>query len=156
MATKSIFDCDSLDARNEPQRQQVTYDDDVFEFGCEVADEIDAAPKNVSISVTFDQNGDKSRKNGKRKAHDNFELENGRVYKVVKKYVPSIKVSTNGTSRRAVEANSHTEDYDLLKEIGCGTYGRVYKARWNPTQEVIAIKRLTCKMNVPYWVIFLL
>ncbi|XP_055315802.1 cyclin-dependent kinase 9-like [Sitodiplosis mosellana] len=151
MATKSIFDCESLDAHSdEPKRQQITYDDDLFGFGYEMVDEVDASPKNVSISVTFAQDAVNGRKNGKRKARVMSEFERGRLFKVAKTNVPSIKVSTNGSSRRTVETESPSKDYKLLREIGCGTYGKVYKAVWNSTKEVIAIKRLICKLNVPH------
>lgn len=156
MATKSIFDCESLDAQSQPERQQIIYDDDdLFGFGCDQTDEINAVPRNVSISVTFAHDEDNGRKNGKRKAKNISKFENGRVFKVAKKNVPSIKVVTNGKTRRAVENNGRAEeDYELLHEIGCGTYGRVYKAKWKITDEVIAIKRLVCKMTGPYAVMF--
>lgn len=150
MATKSIFDLESVDERSEPKRQLITYDDDCFEFGYgEEDDEVDSAPKNVSISVTFDPNEVNGRKNGKCKARDTAELEKGRVFKVAKTNGSTIKVTTNGTTRRAVETDGPSEDYELIQEIGCGTYGKVYKARWNSTNEMIAIKRFMCKLNVP-------
>lgn len=158
MATKSIFDCENLDARSPPERQQITYDDeDIFGFGCEEANEIDAAPKNVSISVTFGQDENNGQKNGKRKARDITKLDNGRMFKVAKTNVPSIKVTSNGAVRRAVESGTcdedEDEDYTMLKKIGSGTYGTVYKARWKLqgklSNDVIAIKRIVCKMSGP-------
>lgn len=155
----SIFDCDTVDACNKTERQQITYDDDIFEFGSETpADESNLIPRNVSISVTFAQNDgdddadvdDKRQMIGKRKAHTISELRNRKYFKAaVSKNVPTIKVIANDVCRRAVTTNSTTDEYELLKRIGKGTYGDVYKARWNITQEIIAIKRLTCKLNVP-------
>lgn len=157
MATKSIFDCDTLDVRSQPKRQQIAYDDDDlfgFGFGCEEADETDASPKNVSISVTFTHDANDGRKNGKRKAHNISELENERIFKMAKKNAPIVKMVSNGKSQKT-ECDSHVEEeYKLLLEIGCGTYGRVYKAQWNVTKEVIAIKRLICKLDGPHAVMF--
>lgn len=149
MATKSIFDLESVDTRSEPKRQQITYDDDCFEFGCaKEGDEVDAAPKNVSISVSFDPNEVNGRKNGKRKART-AELDRERAFKVAK-----TNGGTNGANRRDVEPETPSEQYELIREIGCGTYGKVYKARWNSTKEIIAIKRFKCKLNVQNVVIF--
>lgn len=136
MATKSIFDCDELNERNVPAREQITYDDDLFAFGIDATDEVDKVPQNVSISTKLTQNG-------KRKAnHSN--VENGRIFKAAKL---NIQVTANGGTRKATKTHERNDEYDLGKEIGSGTYGRVYKAKLHGSNEVIAIKRMTCKLN---------
>lgn len=146
MATKSIFDCGTPDVSNGSSRQQVVYDEDLFAFGNESPeDEIDCASNDVSITVTI--NGSDRKRNGKRKADDTPDQLNGKVFKRPKISAPNVRVIANGRSRRAVETRTKFEEYELQTEIGSGTYGRVYQARWNATGETIAVKRLTCKLN---------
>lgn len=47
------------------------------------------------------------------------------------------------------KTGSETEPYELIKQIGEGTYGRVYRGLCNLTKTVVAIKRLKCKLNTP-------
>lgn len=149
MATKSIFDCESFDAPQEPTRQLISYDEDLFTFESETGiDEIDSAPTNlVSISVKIENNG--IPKNGKRKGQSMAGPSNGRIFKKPKLDVMNIKVSTNGRYREVVESNSKSDEYTPLGLIGSGTYGKVYEARWNVTGETIAVKRLMCKLHTP-------
>lgn len=152
MATKSIFDCDELDARHQPTRQQITYDDDDWLAFGDATDQVDKPLNNVSISVSFTPIDDNRMKNGKRKANIS-RLENGRIFKAAKLNVQNITVTANGASRKAAKTNKNTDEYELLREIGSGTYGRVFKAKWNVTNEMIAIKRMICKLNTTSTVI---
>lgn len=153
MAAKSIFDCE-FEASSQSTRQLISYDEDLFAFDSETAtDDVDGTPTNLNVSVTIDCRN--ANRNGKRKA--NFELEkpNGTARKKSKSDLLNIKVSTNGRSRQVfesrtrqvVDGSSHSDEYTPLNIIGCGTYGEVFKARWNTTGETIAVKRLNCKLN---------
>lgn len=149
MATKSKFDCDSIDTPETSNREQIVYDEDIFSFGTELpSDKFDAASKNVSISVSYSPSD--RRKNGKRKA---LELNDGPLFKARELNIPTIEVTSNGVTRQAVTNNEKRAEYEILKKIGNGTYGNVYKARLN-NKDVIAIKRITCKLNRPHTVIF--
>lgn len=146
MATKSIFDWNTPDVADEPSRQQVVYDEDLFAFGSvSPSDETNCPSNNVSISVTNNRFNGKT--NGKRKADDASDKLYGKISKKPKIDAPNIRVIANGGSRRAVQTRTKFEEYELLNEIGSGTYGLVYEARWNATKEKIAVKRLTCKLN---------
>ncbi|XP_031636299.1 cyclin-dependent kinase 9-like [Contarinia nasturtii] len=146
MATRSIFDCD---AQNELEREQVTYDDDLFDFGLEIpADERVVIPKNVSISETISQNGADNEKRGKRKAHNVPEFRGNNHFKSAKLNVPTIKATANDVPRGRVEFQKKCDEYELLHKIGKGTYGDVYKARYS-TGQIIAIKRILCPLDIP-------
>lgn len=148
MATRSIFDCDATDTQNELQREQITYDDDLFDFGCEIAaDDGVVIPENVSVSVTISQNGSDKRQIGKRKAHFVSESKSAKNFKVATSNA-SKKLTTNNVSRKAVENQSKCDEYEFLQKIGKGTYGDVYKARYS-TGEIIAIKRIVCQLDIP-------
>lgn len=151
MATRSIFDCDELDARHGPAREQITYDDDWLAFGSDTTDHMNKTRHNVSISVKFSEIDDSHTKHGKRKANITRQ-ENGRIFKAPKLDLPNIRVTTNGVSRIAAKSNKIANEYELLRKIGSGTYGCVYKAKWNVTNEMIAIKRMICKLNTEHTV----
>lgn len=146
-----MFDShDVNNEKNEIERPQIIYDDDLFAIGSETPNsQSDVGSQNVSISLTINQNDNDRPKNGKRKARQFMELENGRMFEAAKMNITTIKVITNDGSRRVVKSNSKSEEYEILSKIGSGTYGDVYKARWLVTGEIIAIKRLKCKLTVP-------
>lgn len=154
MAKTSIFDCAELSPTNEPTRELVTYDDDdLFTFGnASPADEIDNASRNVSICVTV--NNGNGRRNIKRKTDEPLEPSNG-FSKKQKSNAPDVHVTKrNGVVQRSVNSHSKSDEYYVGDEIGNGTYGRVYKARLKATNQDIAVKRLTCKLNTASSVIF--
>lgn len=154
MAEPSIFDCAELSPTNEPTRKLVSYDDDdLFTFGSvSPFDKIDNASQNVSIRVTV--NNGNGKRNIKRKTDGTLAGSNG-FSKKQKLNATNDKVTkTNGTVQRSVEKHSNSSEYDFLEMIGNGTYGRVYRARLNATNEVIAVKRLECKLNTAHTVIF--
>lgn len=147
MSTRSMFDSNDVpDTSNHAERMKIVYDDDLFTFGSVTPN---GGPQNVSISLTYNQNDDARPKNGKRKARQFSELENGRIFKSEKPNITTIKVVANDRCRRVIKANTKSDEYELLNKIGSGTYGDVYKARWKVTDEIIAIKRLKCKLTVP-------
>lgn len=152
MARKSIFDCDSIFKEKESTREKIVYDDDWFTFGSELpSDKKDAVPKNLSISVTVSKI-DKSRpKNGKRNASHDMKLDDKSILKVKKTNMPTIKVISNGQDRQAVSSDKQSKEYKILKEIGRGTYGSVYKAKLE-NNDTIAVKRLICKLDQPHTV----
>lgn len=148
MATKSIFDCNSP-ATHQPSRQLISYDDDdLFAFGSAMPnDEIDSAPQNVSISVTVDNSIGK--RFIKRKSDDVPRPTNG----YNKKQIVNAPNKRNGTGPRKYDKNPASGEYNLIKQIGCGTYGQVFKAELK-SGGVIAVKRLHIKLNSPNTVIF--
>lgn len=174
MATTSIFDCG--DTLQLPRRQLVSYDDDdLFTFESDASsnqDEVDNAAKNLRFKVTVENS------NHKRKRSINSDDDDGEeeadynrhwYHESKKKRISNVASCSNSTSnnnttiRRGAQSHEkrtqprkgEREPYELIREIGQGTYGRVYKGRCTETQAVIAIKRLKCKVNTPNSVNFL-
>lgn len=147
MATRSIFDCDSPPT-NQPSRELVSYDDDdLFTFGGAMPnDEINSATQNVSISVTVDS----TKRCIKRKSHNVPKPTNG----YTKKRIVNTQNKPNGTAPRKYDNDPSSGEYHLLKEIGSGTYGQVYKAELQ-NKVVIAVKRLHINLNSPNLVILI-
>lgn len=178
MTTMSIFDCGSPDTLDLPRRQLVSYgDDDLFAFESDASsdhDEMNNATKNLRITVTIDDAGDKNRKRKRiatvtdeddssdDDAHNSFhhEPKKRRISNVpscsysagastsTSSSNASAKAGTQTTQKQTKPVKSQsTEPYRLIEEIGSGTYGRVYKGQCTETRVVIAVKRLKCKLN---------
>lgn len=174
MAQTSIFDCGTPGTLDLPRRQLVKYDDDdLFAFESDASpnnDEIDNGAKNLKIVVTIDNT---ATTNNKRKRYDDSEENEDNdddevvYHESKKKRISNVascsssksnNVNNNTLTKHVAHANekwaqpkpeTDTEPYELMKEIGCGTYGRVFKAQCRATKIVIAVKQLKCKLNTP-------
>lgn len=170
MSTASIFDCGSPSGPLDlPRRELISYnDDDIFSFenGDESssADKIDRVDNNFRITLTINT-GDDNRKRKRVADDDNDDGNddgNDNIYHEPKKKRISNLASCSGigssnafirNGEQTIEKHtkatrSDAEPYTLLKEIGQGTYGRVYRAQFNDKKNiVIAIKRIKCKLN---------
>lgn len=135
-----MFDCD-FDSKEELERTQIIYDEDLFSFGNDNSIESTDSTSSIEFDAGKVENQryvDSSNATIKRKS-----IASRLDFKV------KIRNSNNNPKRMIVNSSNKksTNKYDILKEIGSGTYGKVYSARDNRDNRIIAVKRIICEMK---------
>lgn len=170
MANTSIFDCGSPETLDLPRRQIVSYgdDEDIFRFDYDEPGNVEIDKNNVTakklrFTITVNSTDDANRKQ-KRPAAYNDDVENSfhhhKKHRIANTKSCSTSTSTssktksmeNGTKtnkNHSKHSKSESEPYKIIKEIGKGTYGKVFIATYSGKNSVIAIKRLTCELHTP-------
>lgn len=127
-------------------RQQVVYDDDMF--GDDAVSANDAIENKVvekkSVELPLNRRVDKpvahvgpmlSKRFGRAQPFHPYQRPNRNV------------PPANGFQANGAHVNAIDNEYRLMKKIGHGTYGEVFKGVLIKTNQPVAIKRLLCKIK---------
>lgn len=152
MANKSIFDIEHFDENKiqQSERTQVVYDDDLFAFGetepCNDSSENTNFLQIKCSNEKADETKQRSKSLNKRKFIYNINAQNPNAEPITKRARVSKHQIRNVISQKQQKTDSLTE-YSLLKLIGKGTYGEVFKGQMNKSRQIIAVKRISVKFN---------